>query len=359
MQKRILAYGHLNDDQRAQLDQDFEVVYFPPGLTSADDPAFRTALAEAHGLIGASLIITPELLDAAPNLGAIATISVGYDNYPVPELTRRGILLCNTPDVLTETTADTGFLLILAAARRAVEQQKAGVGGGLGEYVRGDTGFLLILAAARRAVELAELVKRGDWTAGIGPEHFGHDVHGKTLCMIGFGRIGAAVARRGALGFGMRILYSNASPKPELEAELGAERRELAALLAEADIICVTVPLTAETEHLIGSREFAQMKPSAIFVNIARGKVVNEAALIEALEMGRIQAAGLDVFEHEPLSPESPLPHMRNVVALPHIGSATHETRTAMAQRAVDNLILALKGERPINLVNEAAWKSV
>ena len=327
MQKRILAYGHLNDDQRAQLDQDFEVVYFPPGLTSADDPAFRTALAEAHGLIGASLIITPELLDAAPHLEAIATISVGYDNYPVPELTRRGILLCNTPDVLTETTADTGFLLILAAARRAVE--------------------------------LAELVKRGDWTAGIGPEHFGHDVHGKTLGMIGFGRIGAAVARRGALGFGMRILYSNASPKPQLEAELGAERRELAALLAEADIICITVPLTAETEHLIGSREFAQMKPSAIFVNIARGKVVNEAALIEALEMGRIQAAGLDVFEHEPLSPESPLPHMRNVVALPHVGSATHETRTAMAQRAVDNLILALKGERPINLVNEAAWKSV
>lgn len=327
MKKRILAYGHLNDDQRAQLDQDFEVVYFPPGLASADDPAFRTALAEAHGLIGASLIITPELLDAAPNLEAIATISVGYDNYPVPELTRRGILLCNTPDVLTETTADTGFLLILAAARRAVE--------------------------------LAELVKRGDWTAGIGPEHFGHDVHGKTLGMIGFGRIGAAVARRGALGFGMRILYSNASPKPELEAELGAERREMAALLAEADIICITVPLTAETEHLIGSREFAQMKPSAIFVNIARGKVVNEAALIEALEMGRIQAAGLDVFEHEPLSPESPLPHMRNVVALPHVGSATHETRTAMAQRAVDNLILALKGERPINLVNEAAWKSV
>ena len=325
MQKRILAYGRLNDDQRAQLDQDFEVIHFP-GLASADDPAFRAALADAHGLIGASLVITPELLDAAPNLEAIATISVGYDNYPVEELTRRGILLCNTPDVLTETTADTGFLLIMAAARRAVE--------------------------------LVELIKRGDWTAGIGPEHFGSDVHGKTLGMIGFGRIGAAVARRGALGFGMRILYSNASPKPELEAELGAERRELATLLAEADIICVTVPLTAETRHLIGTREFARMKPSAIFVNIARGKVVNEAALIEALEMGRIQAAGLDVFEQEPLSLESPLPHMSNVVALPHVGSATHETRTAMAQRAVDNLALALKGERPINLVNEAVWKT-
>lgn len=323
MQKRILAYGRLNDEQLAQLSQDFEVQAFP-GLASADDPAFRAALPHACGLIGSSLAITPELLDEAPHLEAIATISVGYDNYPVEELTRRGILLCNTPDVLTETTADTGFLLIMAAARRAME--------------------------------LAELVKRGDWKAGIGPEHFGSDVHGKTLGMIGFGRIGAAVARRGALGFGMRVLYASASPKPELEAELGAEPRVMDALLAEADIICITVPLTAETEHLIGEREFALMKPSAIFVNIARGKVVNEAALIEALEMGRIRAAGLDVFEQEPLSPESPLPRMTNVVALPHIGSATHETRQAMAQRAVDNLILALRGEHPISLVNDVAW---
>ncbi|SEL86446.1 2-hydroxyacid dehydrogenase [Halomonas daqiaonensis] len=326
MKKRILAYGRLNDEQLAQLGQDFEVQTFPD-LASADDPAFRSALPDAHGLIGASVAITPELLEEAPNLEAIATISVGYDKYPVEELTRRGILLCNTPDVLTETTADTGFLLIMATARRAVE--------------------------------LAELIKRGEWQTGIGPEHFGSDVHGKTLGMIGFGRIGAAVARRGALGFGMRILYTKASPKPELEVELGAERHEMDSLLAEADIICVTVPLTAETEHLIGEREFALMKPTAIFVNIARGQVVNEAALIEALEMGRIRAAGLDVFEQEPLSPESPLPHMTNVVALPHIGSATHETRHAMAQRAVDNLVLALRGEHPINLVNEAAWRSV
>jgi phosphogluconate 2-dehydrogenase len=324
MKKRVLAYGRLNDAQLDQLRKDFEVEVFP-GLESADDPAFRAALPDAHGLIGASLAITPEVLDAAPSLEAIATISVGYDNYPVEELTRRGILLCNTPDVLTETTADTGFLLIMAAARRAVE--------------------------------LADLVKRGGWTAGIGPEHFGSDVHGKTLGMIGLGRIGAAIARRGALGFGMRVLYANASPKPALEVELGAERREMEALLAEADFVCVTVPLTAETEHLIGEHEFARMKPSAIFVNIARGKVVHEAALIEALEMGRIRAAGLDVFEQEPLSPESPLPHMTNVVALPHIGSASHETRTAMAQRAVDNLVRALKGERPISLVNAAAWR--
>ncbi|SDK52276.1 2-hydroxyacid dehydrogenase [Billgrantia gudaonensis] len=323
MKKRILAYGRLNDAQLAELSRDFEVEVFQ-GLESGDDPAFRAALADAHGLIGSSVSITPELLDAAPQLEAIATISVGYDNYPVDELTRRGILLCNTPDVLTETTADTGFALIMATCRRVVE--------------------------------LADFVRRGDWQASIGPEHFGTDVHGKTLGMIGLGRIGAAVARRGALGFGMPVRYALSSPKPALEAELGAERRELDALLAEADIVCVTVPLTAETTHLIDAHAFAQMKPSAIFVNIARGKVVDESALIEALEMGRIRAAGLDVFEQEPLSPESPLPYMTNVVALPHIGSATFETRTAMAQRAVDNLTRALNGERPISLVNEAAW---
>lgn len=323
MKKRILAYGRLSETQLVQLATRFDVQTFS-GLTSATDPAFLAALPKANGLIGASLTVTPELLDQAPELKAIATISVGYDNYPVEELTRRGILLCNTPDVLTETTADTAFLLIMAAARRAVE--------------------------------LAEWVKQGHWKSSVGPEHFGMDVHGKTLGMVGFGRIGAAVARRGALGFGMRVLYSNASPKPHLESELGAERCELEDLLREADFICVTVPLTAATERLIDEREFAQMKPTAIFINVARGKVVNEAALARALEAGQIRAAGLDVFEQEPLSPESPLLRLPNVVALPHIGSATHETRTAMAQLAVDNLLLALEGKRPPCLVNEEAF---
>ncbi|MFC3284136.1 2-hydroxyacid dehydrogenase [Litchfieldella rifensis] len=324
MTKRIVAFSRLKSPHLEQLRQEFHVDYFER-LDSTDAPDFRAALAHAHGLIGSSLKIAPELLDEAPHLEAIATISVGYDNYPVDELTRRDILLCNTPDVLTETTADTGFLLLMAAARRAVE--------------------------------LAEFVKRGDWQASIGEAHFGSDVHGKTLGMIGFGRIGAAIARRGALGFGMPVLYSNASPKPALEEELGARRCEMDELLAQADFVCVTVPLSTETEHLIGAREFKRMKPSAIFVNIARGKVVDESALIAALEMGEIHAAGLDVFEQEPLSPESPLPYMTNVVALPHIGSATHETRDAMAQRAVDNIILALEGKRPISLVNEEAWK--
>ncbi|CAM0556741.1 Glyoxylate/hydroxypyruvate reductase B [Vreelandella titanicae] len=324
MKKRLVIQGRLSDAQQTELSDLFEVDVLPK-TSSLDAPENRALLAETHGIIGSGLAITPQLLDAAPNLKVIATISVGYDNIPVDELTKRGIMLCNTPDVLTETTADTGFALIMAAARRVVE--------------------------------LAEWVKAGKWQASIGPALFGSDVHGKTLGMVGFGRIGQAVARRGALGFGMQVLYSNASPKPDLESELGAQRRELNELLAEADFVCVTVPLTAETEHLIGAQELALMKPSGIFINIARGKVVDESALIHALETSVIQAAGLDVFEQEPLRAASPLTKMPNVVALPHIGSATHETRDAMAQRAVDNMRLALRGERPISLVNEETYQ--
>ncbi|MEG3078271.1 D-glycerate dehydrogenase [Halomonas sp. 5021] len=324
MQKRLMVQGRLSDAQLGELSDLFKVDVL--AKTSAlDAPENRALLAEAHGIIGSGLAITPQLLDAAPNLEVIATVSVGYDNIPVDELTKRGIMLCNTPDVLTETTADTGFALVMATARRVVE--------------------------------LAEWVKAGEWQASIGPALFGSDVHGKTLGMVGFGRIGQAVARRGALGFGMPVLYSNASQKPALERELGAKRCELNQLLAEADFVCVTVPLTAETEHLIGAKEFAQMKPTGIFINIARGKVVDEAALIHALESGAIQAAGLDVFEQEPLAASSTLPTMANVVALPHIGSATHETRDAMAQRAVNNIRLALQGERPISLVNQETYQ--
>jgi len=320
MKKRLIVQGQLSDAQLATLEHQFEVTQLSKAM-SLDAPDNRHYLAEAHGIIGSGLAITPELLDAAPKLEVISTISVGYDNIPVDELTRRGIMLCNTPDVLTETTADTGFTLIMATARRVVE--------------------------------LAEWVKAGQWEASIGPSLYGSDVHGKTLGMVGFGRIGQAVAKRGALGFGMKVLYSNASPKPAIEQQLGATRRELDDLLAESDFVCVTVPLTAETERLIGAQQFALMKRSAIFINIARGKVVDESALINALENGVIKAAGLDVFEQEPLSASSPLPHMLNVVALPHIGSATHETREAMTQRAVDNIRLALQGKPPISLVNE------
>lgn len=322
--KKIVVCGSVSDRQIADMREAFQVEDFR-GVSLDDNPALQPALGDADALINGGLTINSALLDQAPSLKVIATISVGYDAYPVDELSARGILLCNTPDVLTETTADTGFSLIMATGRRVAE--------------------------------LDHWVRRGDWKAGVGPAQFGKDIHGKTLGMIGLGRIGAAVARRGALGFNMSILYSNASPKPALEEELGARRCEMTELLAEADYVCVSVPLVEETVHLIGADELALMKPDAVFVNISRGKVVDEQALVAALQNGRPGAAGLDVFEVEPLSGDSPLIGMDNVVLLPHVGSATHETRNAMAQRAVDNTCQALRGETPISPVNLDSWK--
>ena len=284
----------------------------------------RAALPQAQGLLGASLKLDAQWLDLAPRLEAIASVSVGIDNYDLDYLTARHILLTNTPDVLTETTADTGFALILASARRVVE--------------------------------LAIRVRNGQWQKNIGPEHFGTDVHGKTLGIIGMGRIGEALAQRGHFGFGMPVIYHSHSPKPAVEARFGARYRSLKALLQEADFICLTLPLTAETQGLIGAEQFALMRTDSIFINISRGKVVDEAALIHALQQGQIRGAGLDVFEREPLDPASPLPTLDNVVATPHIGSATIETREAMARCAVDNLLAALDGQRPPNLVNPSAF---
>jgi phosphogluconate 2-dehydrogenase len=319
--KRIVALRRLKEPQLQRLREQFEVEYYEEPEQHAE--AVAAALRQAHGLIGGKLTVTPALLDEAPRLEAIATISVGYDNFPVAELSRRGILLTNTPEVLTETTADTGFMLLMASARRLVE--------------------------------LATMVREGRWTQHVGEPHFGSNVHGKTLGLVGLGRIGQAIARR-ALGFNMRVLYSNASPKPELEAGWGVERRTFEQLLAESDFVCLTVPLTAETERLVGYEQCRAMKRSAFLINISRGKVVDETGLIRALEEGLIAGAGLDVFEQEPVSPDSPLLRMDNVVTLPHIGSATHETREAMANCAVENLCQALLGERSRDLVNPEAW---
>jgi len=325
MKKRIVLYKRLPEALLARLQQQAEVTWVD--TTGTDGLArLRDALPGAHGLLGASLRLDSSLLDLAPQLQVVSSVSVGVDNYDIAELTRRGVMLTNTPDVLTETTADTGFALILASARRVVE--------------------------------LAGWVRDGHWQANLGPAHFGTDVHGKALGIVGMGRIGEALARRGAAGFGMRVLYHSSRPKPEVDARYGARYCELDALLREADFVCLTVPLSASTEGLIGARELALMKPEAILINIARGRVVDEPALIEALREKRIRAAGLDVFVQEPLSNASPLLQLDNVVATPHIGSATHETREAMARCAVENLLSALSGERPVNLVNEGAWKA-
>ncbi|WP_268796520.1 2-hydroxyacid dehydrogenase [Pseudomonas huanghezhanensis] len=318
MKKHVVLYKTLSAPLMARLKAHAEVTLIED-VKGTGLAQFKAALPQAHGLLGASLKLDATLLDLAPKLEAIASVSVGVDNYDIDYLHRRGIVLTNTPDVLTQTTADTGFALIMATARRVVE--------------------------------LANLVRNGQWTQNLGAAHFGTDVHGKTLGIIGMGRIGEALAQRGHFGFGMPIIYHSHSAKPAVESRFGAGYRSLEALLQEADFVCLTLPLTAQTEGLIGAREFALMRRESIFINIARGKVVDEQALIEALQKGQIRAAGLDVFEREPIAPDSPLLKMDNVVATPHMGSATHETREAMARCAVDNLISALAGETPTNRV--------
>jgi len=313
-----------------------EIVIFSPGLDAAhisrlgerhvvhdfsdsespfDDADFNAALANAHGLIGVRQRWDAERLALAPKLEAVSSISVGVDNYDVDTMQARGITLCHSPDVLTETTADTAFALILATARRVVE--------------------------------LANRVRDGQWHQPIGPAEFGVDVHHKRLGIVGMGRIGAAIARRAHFGFAMPVAYHNRSRAPELEAELDADYLDFDALLATSDFIVSTVPLSPATENLFDDHAFAQMKPGAIFINIARGAVVDETALVAALDRGHLRAAGLDVFRGEPISADNPLAGRDDIVALPHIGSATVETRAAMADLAVDNLLAALAGETP------------
>jgi glyoxylate/hydroxypyruvate/2-ketogluconate reductase len=316
MPNKITIYKPLPQDVEAYLSAQAELIK----VDAKDEKALSAALKQSNGAIGASVKITPAMLEGAANLKALSTISVGYDQFDVEDLTRRGIILTHTPDVLTESTADTVFALILASARRVVE--------------------------------LAEWVKEGNWTSSIGEACFGVDVQGKTLGIVGLGRIGGAVARRASLGFGMKVLYTNRHPNEQAEKQYGATRVELDALLAQSDFVCLQVPLTSETRGMIGKPQLAKMKKSAILINASRGPTVDEAALIEALENGTILAAGLDVFEQEPLPANSPLLKMKNVVALPHIGSATHETRHAMARNAAENLIGALNGSLTNNIVN-------
>jgi len=270
--------------------------------------------------------IDAALLGACPRLRAVCSLAVGYNNIDVEACTARGVAVSNAPGVLTETTADFGFALLMAAARRISESEA--------------------------------FLRRGEWSKWSVDLFAGSDVHGATLGILGMGRIGQATARRGAHGFAMRVIYHNRSPLPDdVAAALGARYVSRETLLREADHLVIVVPYSAASHHLIGAAELALMKPTATLVNIARGGVVDDAALAHALRAGTIAAAGLDVFEGEPsVHPE--LLALKNVVLTPHIASASLPTRRAMADLAAENLICLLDpavGRAPPTVLNPEA----
>jgi glyoxylate reductase len=264
--------------------------------------------------------VDEELLTTGKKLKVIANLAVGYDNVNLSAATSRGIAICNTPDVLTDATADLTFALLMAAARRIVEA--------------------------------AELVKQGNWQNWSPLFMAGNDVHHKTLGIVGMGKIGEAVAKR-ATGFDMNILYHNRNRNDKAEKSLGAVYVSFDDLLAKSDFVVCLTPLTQETRGMFSRGVFQKMKSSAIFINVSRGPVADEADLYEALVSGEIAGAGLDVFEKEPIGADHPLLTLPNVVALPHIGSATIDARTGMMKLCVENIVEVLEGSQPKTLVNK------
>lgn len=278
-------------------------------------------VADADGLFTSSSAIDAELLSRAKRLKIVSSMSVGYNHFDLSAMKARGVLGTNTPHVLDETVADLAFALILGTARRVAE--------------------------------LDRYVKQGKWRKEDNEVLFGTDVHRATLGIIGMGRIGEAIARRGKLGFGMEVVYYNRNRKPDTEKELGVQYLPFEQLLGTADFIVMMTPLTRETAGMIGRAQFALMKPSAIFINVSRGQTVDETALVDALREGRIRAAGLDVYAQEPIPKDHPLLSLPNVLTLPHIGSATAKTRFDMAMLAARNLVAGVTGRTPPNIVAE------
>ncbi len=269
--------------------------------------------------------IDADVFNAAPKLKIVSQLAVGFDNIDVPEATKRGIYVTNTPEVLTDTTADFAWALLMAVARRVVEADR---------YVR-----------------------TGQWRVGWHPNMLsGRDVYGATIGIVGAGRIGYAVARR-AKGFNMNIIFYDVVPRPEIEKDCDAKKVDLDTLLKESDFVSIHVPLMKETHHLINAEKLRLMKKTAYLINNSRGPVVDEKALYESLRTGWIAGAGLDVFEQEPIPIDDPLLKLDNVVVAPHISSASLETRSKMSEMVAENLVAFFEGKRPPNLVNPDVLK--
>lgn len=316
--KKVLVTRYLPGDGIETLKRECDLLCKPPKEPMSRDQLLEL-IEEADGLICLlSEKIDKEVIDRAKDLKVISNYAVGYNNIDVDYATKKGIIVTNTPDVLTEATADLAFALLLCASRRIVE---------------GDS-----------------LVREGKFLGWAPDLLLGTEIYGKTIGIIGLGRIGEAVARR-AKGFGMQVVYWSRNRKPQREDLLGLEYKELEDLLADSDYISLNLSLTPETHHLIGDKEFALMKRDAILINTARGPVVDEEALVRALESGQIRAAGLDVYEKEPIVHPG-LYNLQNVVLAPHIGSATDETRAKMAMMVAEDVISVLNGKRPPRAIN-------
>ncbi|WP_071394072.1 2-hydroxyacid dehydrogenase [Bacillus tuaregi] len=325
MKARIYITRKLPDEVVRGLQEQFHVTMWEKVDIPVPYEILEKEIQHVDGLFSMlTETIDEKLLQKAKKLKVISTMAVGYNNIDIAAASKQRIMVTHTPGVLTETTADLTFALLMAAARRVIEAS---------DYVR-----------------------KGSWKTWSPMLLTGQDIYGSTLGIIGFGQIGQALARRAA-GFNMKVLYYSRSRKEHAEKETGAIYTDLESLLKESDFVSVLTPLTAETKHIIDEKELALMKKTAILINTARGEVVNETALYQALQNGEILAAGLDVFQEEPISMDHPLLTLPNVVALPHIGSASVKTRLAMAHLAAQQLIDGLHGKRPENTVNPIVFE--